>query len=216
MMIMLITIRIRCWSKARLTDGCWSPTKISLFFTTRTDGFVEVGGKYENIREKFFSSNWGERKANNIIEDGIFFAQIFFSSDLGLPTQPETPNPYNQGMWEMTLAKSMWLREPDFFLKRSFLWIRRFSSRLPTTPSTVWKLTRQELWYALVLQTGSSCEIILEVSVLILVLVFFFSPGRRLWSSWTTAWPVAANSTGRTQMICSTGNVAKHLILYHF
>ena len=81
--------------KARLTDGCWSPTKISLFFTTRTDGFVEVGGKCENIREKFFSSNWGERKANNIIEDGIFFAQIFFSSDLGLPTQPETPNPYN-------------------------------------------------------------------------------------------------------------------------
>ena len=32
-------------SKARLTDGCWSPTKISLFFTTRTDGFVEVGHK---------------------------------------------------------------------------------------------------------------------------------------------------------------------------
>ena len=101
-------------------------------------------------------------------------------------------------------------------LKRSLLWIQRFSSRLPTILSTAWKLTRQELWYALVLQTGSSCEIILEVSVLILVLVFFFSPGRRLWSSWTTAWPVAANSTGRTQMICSTGNVAKHLILYHF
>ena len=73
-------------------------------------------GKYENIREKFFSSNWGERKANNIIEDGIFFAQIFFSSDLGLPTQPETPNPYNQGTWEMTLTKSLWLRESDLFL----------------------------------------------------------------------------------------------------
>jgi dynein intermediate chain 2 len=29
-------------SKARLTDGCWSPTKISVFFTSRTDGFVEV------------------------------------------------------------------------------------------------------------------------------------------------------------------------------
>ena len=45
------------WSKARLTDGCWSPTKISLFFTTRTDGFVEVGGNMKN---------WVERKSNNI------------------------------------------------------------------------------------------------------------------------------------------------------
>ena len=141
---------------------------------------LRLGGNIKKYQGEVFSSNWSERKYGN------FFVQIF-SLDLGLPTQPETPNPYNQGMWEMTLAKSMWLREPDFFFKRSFLWIRRFSSRLPTTPSTVWKLTRQELWYALVLQTGSSCEIILEVSVLILVLVFFFSPGRRLWSSWTTA-----------------------------
>ena len=57
------------WSKARLTDGCWSPTKISLFFTTRTDGFVEVGGNMKY---------WVEWKSNNITEGGIFFAQIFF------------------------------------------------------------------------------------------------------------------------------------------
>ena len=29
-------------SAARLTGGCWSPTKISVFFTTRVDGYVEV------------------------------------------------------------------------------------------------------------------------------------------------------------------------------
>ena len=33
------------WTKpsaARLTGGAWSPTKISVFFTTRIDGYVEV------------------------------------------------------------------------------------------------------------------------------------------------------------------------------
>ena len=29
-------------SAARLTGGGWSPTKISVFFTTRVDGYVEV------------------------------------------------------------------------------------------------------------------------------------------------------------------------------
>ena len=66
------------WSKARLTDGCWSPTKISLFFTTRTDGFVEVGGNMKVSGEVFFLKLRGERKSKNITEDGIFFAQIFF------------------------------------------------------------------------------------------------------------------------------------------
>ena len=37
-------------SKARLTDGCWSPTKISLFLTARTDGFVEVWDFLHNQR----------------------------------------------------------------------------------------------------------------------------------------------------------------------
>ena len=44
--MMIMTMIIEKPSKARLTDGCWSPTKISLFFTTRTDGFVEVGHKF--------------------------------------------------------------------------------------------------------------------------------------------------------------------------
>ena len=56
--------------------------------------------------EVFFLKLRGERKSKNITEDGIFFAQIF-SSDLGLPTQPEAPNPYNQGTWEMMLTKSL-------------------------------------------------------------------------------------------------------------
>ena len=42
MMMVVLMLIMKKLSKARLTDGCWSPTKISLFFTTRTDGFVEV------------------------------------------------------------------------------------------------------------------------------------------------------------------------------
>ena len=115
----------------------------------------------------------------------------------------------------MILTKSLWLGEPDFFLLhclkghsyeyKDFLLGCRPSSQLHESgrdrnSDMRWCCRRVAF-------------IILEVSVLVLVLVVFFSPGRRLWSSWTTAWPVAANSTGRTQMICSTGNAAKHLII---
>ena len=147
--------------------------------------------------------------------EGFSLHKSFFLSDLGLPTQPEAPNPYNQGTWEMILTKSLRLGEPDFFLLhclkghsyeyKDFLLGCRPSSQLHESgrdrnSDMRWCCRRVAF-------------IILEVSVLVLVLVVFFSPGRRLWSSWTTAWPVAANSTGRTQMICSTGNAAKHLII---
>ena len=161
--------------------------------------------------------NWVERKSKNITEGGIFFAQIFFSFRFGTSyttrgSQSLQSRYMGNDIDKVPEIRRTWLLFAPL-LKRSQLWIQRLSSRLPTILSTAWKLTRQELWYALVLQTGSIKEIILKVSVLILVLVVFFSPGRRLWSSWTTAWPVAANSTGRTQMICSTGNAAKHLII---
>ena len=48
--------------------------------------------------------------------EGFSLHKSFFLSDLGLPTQPEAPNPYNQGTWEMMLTKSLWLGKPDFFL----------------------------------------------------------------------------------------------------
>ena len=76
---------------------------------------LRLGGNMKVSGEVFFFKLRGEQKSKNITEDGIFFAQIF-SSDLGLPTQPEAPNPYNQGTWEMILTKSLRLGEPDFFL----------------------------------------------------------------------------------------------------
>ena len=33
-----------------LTDGCWSPTRPSLFFTSRTDGWMEAWDIIENQR----------------------------------------------------------------------------------------------------------------------------------------------------------------------
>ena len=33
-----------------LTDGCWSPTRPSLFFTSRTDGWIEAWDMIENQR----------------------------------------------------------------------------------------------------------------------------------------------------------------------
>ena len=76
MMMMIVNVMLmKKLLKARLTDGCWSPTKISLFFTTRTDGFVEV-------RKKRF---WPSLK------------MIF--SDLGFPAQPTAANTHNQSGW---------------------------------------------------------------------------------------------------------------------
>ena len=162
-------------------------------------------GKYEKLSWKEIEQYYRGRD---------FLCTNLFS-DLGLPTQPEAPNPYNQGTWEMILTKSLRLGEPDFFLLhclkghsyeyKDFLLGCRPSSQLHES----WRDRNSDMRWC----CRRVAFIILEVSVLILVLVFFFSPGRRLWSSWTTAWPVAANSIGPTPMICSTGNVVKHLII---
>ena len=115
-------------------------------------------GKYENIREKFFSSNWVERKSKNITEDGIFLHKSFFfrfgTSYTTRGSQSLQSRYMGNDVDKVPVIRQTWLLFAPL-LKRSLLWIQRFSSRLPIILSTAWKWTRQELWYALVLQTGS-------------------------------------------------------------
>lgn len=40
---------------ALLTDGCWSPTKLSVFFTTRMDGVLDVWDILQQQREPCLS-----------------------------------------------------------------------------------------------------------------------------------------------------------------
>ena len=54
--------RLRSYSSshpALLTDGCWSPTKLSVFLTTRMDGVLDVWDILQQQREPCLSIKVG-------------------------------------------------------------------------------------------------------------------------------------------------------------
>ena len=50
-----------------LTDGCWSPTRPSVFFTTRTDGWMEAWDIIENQRTPVMTHKVEVSSANHLV-----------------------------------------------------------------------------------------------------------------------------------------------------
>ena len=117
-------------------------------------------GEIWKYQEKFFSSNWEVNENLKILQRmGFSLHKSFFFFRFGTSyttrdSQSLQSRYAGNDIDKVPVIWRTWLLFAPL-LKRSQLWIQRLSSRLPTILSTAWKWTRQELWYALVLQTGS-------------------------------------------------------------